>query len=129
MHRLQSERKEACHRALENSRQVREKQLQMYAKLKPLPTGKQKTPPQGATRTQLLAQERSVARHQAIAEETRDNIATFEASMRHGVLPATGDQDQPSRPFSTGSIPDQKMSKTRHTMVMGVILVFCLDRE
>jgi len=111
--RIQLERKEACHRALEKSQQVRERQTQMYAKLKPLspgkPGGRNATPGKKATRAELLTVEREAARSRAVANETRESINTFEASIRaRASLPTSlGDP----HPLST-SIPQDKSQTT-----------------
>lgn len=116
--RIQLERKEACHRALEKSQQVRERQTQMYAKLKPLspgkPGGRNATPGKKATRAELLTVEREAARSRAMANETRESINTFEASIRaRASLPTSlGDP----HPLSTG-IPQDKSQTTPLRMV------------
>ena len=88
--RLQEERKEACQRALEKSCQVREKQTQMYAKLKPIVTSKSSgslrrsvSPHSSQTMAaELLAARRANARNKLIAAETRANIDAFEATLK-----------------------------------------------
>ena len=85
--RLQEERKEACQKALEKSCLVRERQTQMYAKLKPIVTSKSagrssKLPRPPQTTADLLASRRAYARNKAIASETRASIEAFEATMK-----------------------------------------------
>ena len=122
--RIQLERKEACHRALEKSQQVRERQTQMYAKLKPLSPGKSgrrnATPGKKATRAELLTVEREAARSRAVANETRESINAFEASIRaHASLPTSlGDP----HPLSTG-IPQDKSQTTPLRMVSCEVLI------
>lgn len=62
--RVQHERKEACHRALEKSREVRERQTQMYARLQPIIPGKRKEKEgeggRKTGRTEVAARERNM---------------------------------------------------------------------
>ena len=98
--RLHEERKEACQKSLEKSCQVRERQTQMYAKLKPITSSKSasrkpKSPhPTSSQQTaELLATERvRLARSKAIAAETRASIDEFESSIRGRVAMASGGQ-------------------------------------
>ena len=99
--RLQEERKEACQKALEKSCQVRESQIQMYAKLKPITTSKSASrksksphPSHSQQTAELLATERvRRARNKAIAAETRVSIDEFESSIEGRVTVAPG-QDE-----------------------------------
>ena len=111
-HRTQQERREACLRALENSQKLKERQLQLYSKLKPLsPSKKQagKTSPRKPTRAELQARERTWA----VADETRASIDNFEASLRRSAPPIQQQQSgkQP-RPFSTPDPPTNKTAPT-----------------
>ena len=108
---MQRERKEAYHRVREKARQLREKQAQMYTKLKPI--SPRKLPEdislgKEVTQAQLLTHKRAAARRQTVASETWGSIEAFEASIRHSALPASDDS---SRPFSTGSIPEGVTNK------------------
>ena len=111
-HRTLQDQREACLTALERSRKLKERQLQLYSKLKPLSPGKKqagKTSPRKSTRAELQARERT----QMVADETRASIDAFEATLRHSAPPPIHVQQQQTeqqpRPFST---PDQPPVKT-----------------
>lgn len=95
--RTQEERKEACQKALEKSCQVRERQTQMYAKLKPLETTKSASKKSKAVQfgetstTGPVTSKVSQARSKHIAEETRASINAFEATIKDRV--STGDEE------------------------------------
>ena len=102
--RLQRQRKDLCHQSLEKSKQVREGQAQMYAKLKPI-SGTAKSPRTTTSpETKQTHTKRSRVRTRLIAAQTRASIEEFEASISKREAPPTSDGDP--RPFTTGSAPD-----------------------
>ena len=116
MTRLQEERKVACQKALEKSCHVRERQTQMYAKLKPITTSKttsRKSKSQSHPNLQpfeLLASERARhARNKAIAEETRASIDEFEASIG-GSMAVRPRQDGGTGGAEGGGRDEEKLS-------------------
>ena len=101
--RIQTERRELCHKSLEKSREVRERQAQLYAKLKPLSPSK---PPPTTTRSKTTGSitERGRSRRvQAEALATREGIDNFEAALT--LRGATTVSE--TRPLSTGNIQEQ----------------------
>ena len=85
---MRLERRENCHKALERTKEAREKQSLMYAKLKPLsPT---KSPPRSKSSGEPGGSgERARGRSMAVAEETRASIDGFEARLR--TMPVAAD--------------------------------------
>jgi adenylate kinase family enzyme len=86
--KLRQEKRENCHRALERTREAREKQNLMYSKLKPISPTKTPQPKDPATSEMRTVEGRRSRRADAEAEETRVNINSFEARLR--TLPASG---------------------------------------
>ena len=86
--RLRQEKRENCHRALERTREAREKQNLMYSKLKPISPTKTPQPKDPATSETRTVEGRRSRRADSEAEETRVNINSFEARLR--TLPASG---------------------------------------
>ena len=99
---MREEQRERCHKALERTREAREKQSLMYAKLKPLsPT---KTSPGKETAGERGKREgRKSQRSMAEAEDTRVNIDSFEAQLR--TMPAVGVSVSPPAGPATVSEP------------------------
>ena len=100
---------------------MRERQTHMYAKLKPLSPRK---PTRGGggedngrkmTKTEQLVVEKAAARSRAVANETRESINAFEASIHtRATLPTNLGE---TRPLSTGNIPQDKDHTTPLRMV------------
>lgn len=98
--RLRSEQRENCHKALEKTREAREKQNLMYSKLKPL-SPRTKTPGRvsGSPGKQSTSEGR--ARGTALAEETRADIDWFEARLK--TLPSSRAQTT-HQPTTTANV-------------------------
>ena len=109
--RIQQERKQLCHKSLENSRVVRERQAQLYAKLKPLSHSKPSPrTPGGRSRTAgSLSSDKSRSHRQAEANATRESIDAFEATLGQKTAPPTIGGEL--RPFSTGSLEEQSRQR------------------
>lgn len=127
--RLARERKESCHQTLEKVHKAREKQTQLYAKLKPLTpaaTSKQ-SPKEKVTTPQGLTTSRKTARSLSLAYETLKNIDEFEVKNRHRTTTAPSDIRLSSsdnlnvqgevhgvtRKSFTAPLPDQYISEIR----------------
>ncbi len=110
--RIQQERREVCQKSLERSREVRESQSHMYARLKPLFPSKA-SPAHSCNTTDSVAGSkpsptrskttgsvpgRSVRVQAAEALATRDGIDRFEAEL------SLRSEPMETRPYSTGSI-------------------------
>ena len=115
--RIQLERKQLCHKSLENSRVVRERQAQLYAKLKPLSPSKPspRTPGERSRTAGSLSSEKSRSHRQAEANATRDSIDAFEATLGQRTAPPTIGGEP--RPFSTGSLEEQSRLRNEAGMV------------
>ena len=91
---------------------MRERQTQMYAKLKPIVTSRSATGPgrrskspqtSQTTAAELLASRRANARNKLIAFETRASIDAFEASLNdRGTVEAGGEEVLPSSRSMSG---------------------------
>ena len=105
--RLRQEQRENCHKALEKTREAREKQNLMYAKLKPLSPTKTPGRASGGPGTQAMdntwkktegggsvKKGRGGTVRPAVAEETRASIDSFEARL--STMPLSEPQTTPS---------------------------------
>lgn len=98
--RVRHEQRENCHKALERTREAREKQNLMYSKLKPLsPLTKAPGRVSGSPGKQSTSEGRAdKGRGTAVAEETRADINWFEARLK--TLPTSG----PHQPTTTTNV-------------------------
>lgn len=106
--RLRQEQRENCHKALEKTRDAREKQSLMYAKLKPLSPSKAAGKVSGSSGKLASSGHRAsggwharqgrqgrAAVRTAVAEETQASIDSFEARLM--TMPTSGaEATQPS---------------------------------
>ena len=117
--RLRQEQRENCHKALERGREARDKQNLMYSKLNPLSPSKTTSKTPGSTGRKgavdgaewQARQQRRAAVRAALAEETRDNIDSFEARMKttptSGAQPPSPQHTATSAPPTTGDYVGQ----------------------